>query len=153
MNAVTIPIIEETLFRADVEYIEKLWHRTPVGQLDIPLIDIGEGVPLVFVPILEHLEFVYARQVREFSQSRRVILYRRWEARTRPVGLAERAEELRIRNEKHELEKAELIMKAKKLAADMGMDDKKMNMEMRKADMDFSTSIAKILADMRKSGG
>ena len=95
MNAVTIPIIEETLFRADVEYIEKLWHRTPVGQLDIPLIDIGEGVPLVFVPILEHLEFVYARQVREFSQSRRVILYRRWEARTRPVGLAERAEELR----------------------------------------------------------
>jgi hypothetical protein len=67
--------------------------------------------------------------------------------------IMERAEELRIRNEKHELEKAELIMKAKKLAADMGMDDKKMNMEMRKADMDFSTSIAKILADMRKSGG
>ena len=83
------------MFRADVEYIEKLWRRTPIGQLDIPLIDIGEGVPLVFVPILEHLEFVYARQVREFSQSRRVILYRRWEARTRPVGLAERAEELR----------------------------------------------------------
>jgi len=59
------------------------------------LIDIGEGEPLVFVPILEHLEFVYARQMREFSQFRRVILYRRRETRTRPVGLAERAEELR----------------------------------------------------------
>lgn len=95
MNAVTLPFIDETTFLADVAYIENLWHRTPVGQLDIPIIDVGEGVPLVFVPILEHLEFVYARQVREFSQSRRVILYRRRETRTRPVGLSERAGELR----------------------------------------------------------
>src|SRR5438045_3932827 len=49
----------------------------------------------VFVPIHEHLEFVYARQVRAFSTSRRVILYRRHESRTRFVSLAERAEELR----------------------------------------------------------
>ena len=95
MNAVTIPSIDETTFRADVDYIENLWRRTPIGQLDISVIDIGEGMPLVFVPILEHLEFVYAQQIREFSQSRRVILYRRRETRTRPVGLAERAEELR----------------------------------------------------------
>ncbi len=95
MNAVTIPLIDATTFHADVAYIESLWRRTPVGQLDLPLIDIGVGTPLVFVPILEHLEFVYARQVREFSQSRRVILYRRRETRTRPVGLADRAEELR----------------------------------------------------------
>jgi pimeloyl-ACP methyl ester carboxylesterase len=86
--------IDETTFRDDVEYIEKLWQRTPIGRLDIPLIDRGEGEPLVFVPILEHLEFVYARQIRMFSQSRRIILYRRREARTRPVGLSERAEEL-----------------------------------------------------------
>ena len=94
MSAPTVPYIDETTFHADVEYIEKLWRRTPVGQLDIPLIDIGEGEPLVFVPILEHLEFVYARQIRMFSQSRRVILYRRRETRTRPVGLTERAQEL-----------------------------------------------------------
>jgi pimeloyl-ACP methyl ester carboxylesterase len=94
VSASTIPTIDETAFRADVEYIEKLWRRTPVGQLDIPLIDIGAGAPLVFVPILEHLEFVYARQIRMFSQSRRVILYRRRETRTQLVGLAERADEL-----------------------------------------------------------
>jgi pimeloyl-ACP methyl ester carboxylesterase len=94
VSALIIPSIDETTFRADVEYIEKLWRRTPVGQLDIPLIDVGKGAPLVFVPILEHLEFVYARQVRMFSQSRRVILYRRRETRTRPVGLTERADEL-----------------------------------------------------------
>jgi pimeloyl-ACP methyl ester carboxylesterase len=109
VNAVIIPSIDETTFRADVEYIENLWRRTPIGQLDIPLIDIGEGVPLVFVPILEHLEFVYARQVREFSQSRRVILYRRREARTRPVGLAERAEELLGVLDNLELEFVDLI--------------------------------------------
>ncbi len=88
-------MIDEATFHADVDYIESLWQRRPVGAIDMPIIDIGTGQPLVFVPILEHLEFVYARQVRAFSQSRRVILYRRQETRTRPVGLPERAEELR----------------------------------------------------------
>ena len=109
MNAVTIPSIDDTTFRADVAYIENLWRRTPIGQLDIPVIDVGEGTPLVFVPILEHLEFVYARQIREFSQSRRVILYRRRETRTRPVGLAGRAEELRCILDSLGLECVDLI--------------------------------------------
>ena len=95
MSAPTNSSIDASTYHADVEYIEALWQRTTVGSVDIPLIDIGEGAPLVFVPILEHLEFVYARQVRAFSQSRRVILYRRRETRTQPVGLVERAEELR----------------------------------------------------------
>src|SRR5215469_6149361 len=97
MSALTGPysFIDETTFHADVQYIESLWRRKPIGALDMPLIDIGEGAPLVFVPILEHLEFVYARQMRTFSQSRRVILYRRHETRTRAIGLIERAEELR----------------------------------------------------------
>ena len=56
----------------------------------MPLIDIGKGEPLVFVPILEHLEFVYARQIRAYSSTRRVIMYRRRETRTHPIGLAER---------------------------------------------------------------
>lgn len=86
--------IDEATFHADVQYIESLWQRFPVGNVDLPLIDSGEGEPLVFVPILEHLEWVYARQVREFSRSRRVILYRRRENRQRFVGLAERAAEL-----------------------------------------------------------
>jgi len=95
VSAPTNSSIDASTYHADVEYIEALWQRTTVGSVDIPLIDIGEGAPLVFVPILEHLEFVYARQVRAFSQSRRVILYRRRETRTQPVGLVERAEELR----------------------------------------------------------
>ena len=89
--------INADTFHTDVEYIESLWQRVAIGALDMPLIDESsdKGNPLVFVPILEHLEFVYARQIRAFSQTRRVITYRRHESRTQPIGLVERAEELR----------------------------------------------------------
>ncbi|MBV9256727.1 MAG: alpha/beta hydrolase [Ktedonobacteraceae bacterium] len=86
--------IDAATFHADVEYLEALWRRMPIGGIDLPIIDTGQGEPLVFVPILEHLEFVYARQIRAFSQSRRVILYRRQENRTHFVALEERAAEL-----------------------------------------------------------
>jgi pimeloyl-ACP methyl ester carboxylesterase len=95
LSAHTDSWIDDATFHADVRYLESLWRRRPVGGLDLPLIDIGEGEPLVFVPILEHLEFVYARQVRALSETRRVILYRRRETRTVPIDIAERAEELR----------------------------------------------------------
>jgi pimeloyl-ACP methyl ester carboxylesterase len=92
-----MPAIDAATFHADVQYIESLWQRRTINGVDMPIIDIGEGEPLVFVPILEHLEFVYARQIRYFSRSRRVIMYRRHETRTRTpyIGLPERAAELR----------------------------------------------------------
>ncbi|GAC1314335.1 MAG: hypothetical protein NVSMB27_49810 [Ktedonobacteraceae bacterium] len=95
LTTTTTPFIDDATFHADVEYIESLWQRTTIGTTDVPLINIGNGAPLVFVPILEHLEFVYARQVRALSQARRVIMYRRHETRSQPVDLVERAEELR----------------------------------------------------------
>jgi pimeloyl-ACP methyl ester carboxylesterase len=97
MLRIDIPAIDATTFHADVRYIESLWQRVAIGGTDMPLIDSGsdKGEPLVFVPILEHLEFVYARQIQAFSRTRRVIMYRRYETRTKPVGLVERAEELR----------------------------------------------------------
>ncbi|HET8844667.1 MAG TPA: alpha/beta hydrolase [Ktedonobacteraceae bacterium] len=100
MSTVTTPLptitqISPTTFHADVEYLENRWQRIPVGAIDLPLIDLGEGRPLVFVPILEHLEFVYARQIRALSQTRRVLLYRRREARTGFVSRSERVEELK----------------------------------------------------------
>ncbi len=97
MQKTDIPEIDAATFHDDVQYLEALWQRVPIGGVDMPLIDTGsdKGEPLVFVPILEHLEFVYARQIRTFGQRRRVIVYRRHETRTKPVGLAGRAEELR----------------------------------------------------------
>jgi pimeloyl-ACP methyl ester carboxylesterase len=88
--------IDKSTFQADVAYLEALFVRRLIGNIELPLIDIGQGTPLVFVPILENLEFVYARQLRFFSQNRRVILYRRHETRTHFTTLRERVEELRL---------------------------------------------------------
>jgi pimeloyl-ACP methyl ester carboxylesterase len=82
-------------FHADVQFLEVNWKPVPVAGIELPVIDLGAGNPLVFVPIHEHLEFVYARQVRTLIPSRRVVLYRRQESRTHFVSLADRAEELR----------------------------------------------------------
>lgn len=109
MSTQTTAWIDPASFHEDVDYIEALWHRTEIGTTQMPLIDIGQGEPLVFVPILEHLEFVYARQIREISRSRRVITYRRQETRTTPIGRVERAEELRTVLDTLELGKVDLL--------------------------------------------
>ncbi len=103
------PYIDDDVFHNDVRYIKSLWQRRNIGALDIPIIDIGKGEPLVFVPILEQLEFVYTRQILAFSQTRRTIMYRRHETRSRPVGLAERAEELRSVLDNLELGAVDLV--------------------------------------------
>jgi len=64
--------------------------------------------------------------------------------------LAERAEELRIRKEKHLLEQAEMIMKAQQMSQKMGLDQQKNHIEMEKMDHDFSAKIAKVLADAHR---
>jgi len=92
------PVVKQCsseIFRDDVQFLEGTWRPVSIQGVDVPLIDIGTGDPLVFVPIHEHLEFVYARLIRAFSTSRRVILYRRRESRTNFVSLADRADELR----------------------------------------------------------
>src|SRR5947207_15813523 len=114
MSTMNIPAptgayIDTSAFHADVQYIESLWQRIPINGIDLPMIDIGRGEPLVFVPILEHLEFVYARQIRAFSQSRRVILYRRRESYRKTVGMAERVEELRAVLDSLELGSVDLL--------------------------------------------
>jgi hypothetical protein len=63
----------------------------------------------------------------------------------------DRAAELQIRQEKHELEKAELFMKAHELQDKMGMNSKKDQLESQKAEMGFTTQIAKLYADMHKN--
>lgn len=101
--------IKNATFHADVRYIKSLWQRTIIGTTEMPLIDIGQGDPLVFAPTLEHFEFVYARQIRTLSENRRVILYRRPEMRTREIGLEERVEELRLVLDGLKLEQSDLV--------------------------------------------
>lgn len=101
--------IDDITFHKDVDYIESLWQKSSIGNIELPLIDIGKGEPLVFIPILEHLEFVYARQIQTLSTTRRVILYRRQELRKTPFGLVDRVEELRQVLDGLELDQSDLI--------------------------------------------
>jgi pimeloyl-ACP methyl ester carboxylesterase len=101
--------IDAATFHADVEYLEARWQRAIIGTSEVPLIDSGAGDPLVFVPTLEHFEFVYARQIQSLSQERRVILYRRRELRTREIGRDERVEELRTVLDGLGLERVDLV--------------------------------------------
>ena len=101
--------IDDVTFHGDVDYIESLWQKAPIGNIELPLIDIGKGEPLVFIPILEHLEFVYARQIQALSSTRRIILYRRQELRKTPFGLQDRVEELRQVLDGLDLERPDLI--------------------------------------------
>jgi pimeloyl-ACP methyl ester carboxylesterase len=104
--------IDDATFRADIDYLDTLWQRRRVGQYDLPVIDIGEDAgdgPVVCVPILEHLDFVYSRQVRDLSKTHRVLFYRRHESRTRPVNASERVEELRAVLDSQSVERANFI--------------------------------------------
>lgn len=64
--------------------------------------------------------------------------------------LAERAKELQIREEKHQLEKIELAMKAKELQEKLQTEHRKDSIELHKADLSYSTDLARILADLHK---
>lgn len=64
--------------------------------------------------------------------------------------LQERAEELKIRQEKHQLEKAKLILDAQKLQSDMHSSAQRVENERHKTDMGFTQSIAKIITDAHK---
>lgn len=72
------------------------------------------------------------------------------EMQIRQQQLQERAEELKIRQNRHELEKAELMMTARKIQSDMQRDQIQHHVDLTKADLDFTAKIAKILADTHK---
>ena len=64
--------------------------------------------------------------------------------------LAERARELQIRQEKHELEKVELALKAHELKEKLRTENRKDAIDLHKADLSYSTDLARILSDLHK---
>jgi len=72
------------------------------------------------------------------------------ELQDKQAQIMERAEELRIRKEKHQLEEAELILKAHELQQKMSADSKKNAMAEKKMEMDFTSKIAGVVGDIHK---
>lgn len=73
------------------------------------------------------------------------------EIQLKQAQIQERADELAIRQRKHELEKAQLMLDAQKMSSELEMQKRDHSVELGKAELEFSAKIAKILADSKKS--
>ncbi len=72
-------------------------------------------------------------------------------------ALMERAEELRIRKEKHQLDQAEMILKAQQMQSKMGLEQQKIKidhgkllLDADKAEKDFSSKLSNVLSDIHR---
>lgn len=88
------PLVSDAQWAEDRELVRTSLRPRTVAGRELEVIDLGDGDPVVCVPILAHVEVVYARQLRDLARDHRVVLHRRPEATDAPVGIARRVEEM-----------------------------------------------------------
>lgn len=86
------PLVSDEQWEADREYAQS--GLRAVEGFEAEVFDQGEGEAVLYVPILAHVEVIYARQLREFARDHRVVTYRRPEATTKPATIADRVREV-----------------------------------------------------------
>lgn len=69
------------------------------------------------------------------------------ELKLKQQQLMDRANELQIRQQEHELEKAKMLLDAQKLMSQSKDNERSNRVDLHKADLDFSSKMAKILSD------
>jgi pimeloyl-ACP methyl ester carboxylesterase len=92
-RATTGPLVSDEQWAEDRAYVAAGLQPLDAGARRLEAIDIGEGEPILYIPLMSHVEVVYARQLRDFSRDHRAVLFRREEPTDRPVGIAERVDE------------------------------------------------------------
>ena len=80
-----VPMVTDEEFLADERYVQDGFEAAVIEGWKTRVFDRGEGEAIVFVPIIRGLEVVYARQLRAFAETHRVLLYERDEIFARPV--------------------------------------------------------------------
>ncbi len=103
------PLVSDEQWNEDRRYVAEHLHPRRVEGHDMPVIDMGEGEAILYIPLMAHVEVVYARQLRDFSRDHRVVIFRRPEPTDRPVGIAERVEEARAVLDRLDIEKAHIV--------------------------------------------
>jgi pimeloyl-ACP methyl ester carboxylesterase len=89
------PLISDEQLDGDLELVASGLQRERVDGWETELFDRGDGEPILFIPILAHVEVIYARQLRDLSRDHRTITYRRPEATTAPRTITDRVREVR----------------------------------------------------------
>jgi pimeloyl-ACP methyl ester carboxylesterase len=103
------PTVGDAEFLADERYVQDGYRPAVIGGRHTRVFDRGAGEAVVFVPIIRGLEVVYARQLRAFAPSHRVLIYERDEALERPVPIAARVEEIRALLDHLGIERAHVV--------------------------------------------
>lgn len=79
---------------ADQRAVEQQMREVTLkDQSKLNVLDSGLGEPIIFLPMIDQMNFVYARQLEEFKVDHRVILYEPRLSRTKHFGVADRARE------------------------------------------------------------
>ncbi|HEY7795274.1 MAG TPA: alpha/beta hydrolase [Gaiellaceae bacterium] len=94
-RATSGPLVSDEQLDGDLAYVDEGLKHDRIGSWETEVFDAGEGEAVLFVPILGHVEVIYARQLRDFSQDHRAITYRRPEATRAPATIADRVREVR----------------------------------------------------------
>jgi pimeloyl-ACP methyl ester carboxylesterase len=79
---------------ADQRAVEQQMREVTLkDQSKLNVLDSGQGEPIIFLPMIDQMNFVYARQLEEFKVDHRVLLYEPRLSRTKHFGVADRARE------------------------------------------------------------
>jgi pimeloyl-ACP methyl ester carboxylesterase len=102
-------LVSDEQWNADRRFSDDNLENRLVNGAEMPVIDMGEGEAILYIPLLSHVEVVYARQLREFGRDHRVVLYLRPEPTDRPVGISERVEEARAVLDALNIDRAHIV--------------------------------------------
>jgi pimeloyl-ACP methyl ester carboxylesterase len=103
------PLVSDEQLEADLRFVDAGSRHERIDGWETELFDQGEGDPILFVPILGHVEVIYARQLRDLSRDHRAITYRRPEATTEPRSIADRVREVGELLDHHGIESAHVV--------------------------------------------
>jgi pimeloyl-ACP methyl ester carboxylesterase len=103
------PIVTDEEFFTDEKFVLDGMKPATIEGWSTRIYDEGEGDPIIFVPILGGLEVVYAKQLREFATTNRVVLHERTESLDRRVPVGPRVDELRKVLDHLEIERAHVV--------------------------------------------
>ena len=95
--------------------------------------------------------------MQQMKQQQQTMMMNEQKMHLEEQALLERAEELKIRKEKHMLDQAEMILKAQEMQTKMGLEQQKIKVEHGKllldadrAEKDFTNKLSSVLADIHK---
>lgn len=152
-NPQTFPLIADLWAKnLDIQYMPQIAERFKT-LVPPQILAQEEGKQLPPQPPSPQEQLAQA----QLQQQQQMLAMNQQKMQMEEQALLERAEELRIRKEKHMLDQAEMILKAQEMNSKMGLEKEKIKVEhgkllldADKAEKDFSSKLSAVLADIHK---